>query len=375
MGKVAILTINDYENYGNRLQNYAAQEVLKSLGFSVETIINNSNQVNFNKTKFSEKLNKLKKMDLKEVVSRFNGKISQRVYKENKIKRVRVFKEFTSTFIQETNFSINERNIPNNLADMYDYFITGSDQVWNPTINHRSSLDFLTFAPKNKRIAYSPSFGVAEIPTTKVDMYKSWISGMDSLSVREAAGAEIIKNLTGRVAPVLVDPTLMLTKDKWLSVAKKADNKPTKKYLLTYFLGSISKENKAMMEDLANRNNLEIINLAKINEAKTYATGPSEFVDYINSAAVMCTDSFHGSVFSIILETPFIVFERGGSLPSMNSRIDTLLGTFKLESRLSRNMFSNEEEIFNIDYSHTHEILDKERNKAFEYLKGALKVK
>ena len=85
------------------------------------------------------------------------------------------------------------------------------------------------------------------------------------------------------------------------------------------------------------------------------------------------TDSFHGAVFSILLETPFIVFDRAGSLPSMNSRIDTLLTTLKLHSRLAHNVKSNEQ-VFEADYSHVIPIIEVERKKALDYLKEALNV-
>ncbi|TCN24165.1 polysaccharide pyruvyl transferase family protein [Mesobacillus foraminis] len=373
MKKVGILTINDYENYGNRLQNYATQEVLKNMGFEAETVVNNSKYINRNSS-VTDKLEKLKKITFKKLYSKINGKILNFTYKEYKAKRFEVFKNFTSSYIKETKFSISENNIPQDLHKGYDYFVTGSDQVWNPNIDHRSSIDFITFAPPHKRVAFSPSFAVSSIPERFIGKYKKWISEMASLSVREEAGAKIIQTLTGRDAIVLVDPTLMLTKEQWLSISKGASNKPTKPYLLTYFLGPISKEAKDRINIMARNNDLQVVNLAQIKESDTFIAGPSEFIDFINSASVVCTDSFHGSVFSILLETPFIVFERGGSLPSMSSRIDTLLSTFKLESRLARNITSNDQ-VFKTSYSHIAPILEAERSKTYNYLKKALNIK
>ena len=107
-----------------------------------------------------------------------------------------------------------------------------------------------------KRIAYAPSFGISKIPEEYIDRYKTWLSEMYKLSVREEAGAKIIKELTGRDAVVLVDPTLMLTKEKWLSISKRAKNKPEGKYLLNYFLGSVSKETKKKIKSIATKNKL-----------------------------------------------------------------------------------------------------------------------
>ena len=78
----------------------------------------------------------------------------------------------------------------------------------------------MEFAPKEKRIAYAPSFGIPKIPAVYKEKYKKWIMEIPYLSVREESGAKIIKELTGKDVPVLIDPTLMLTKEKWLSIAK-----------------------------------------------------------------------------------------------------------------------------------------------------------
>jgi len=249
-----------------------------------------------------------------------------------------------------------------------------SDQVWNPCNLHGSSIYFLTFAEKHKRIAFAPSFGVSEIKAEYVERYKEWLSGMHRLSVREDDGAKIIKELTGRDAPVLVDPTMLLTKEKWLSIAKPAKNKPQGRYLLTYFLGGIPAKYKRQIENIVKENDLEVINLGDVREKETYETGPSEFIDYINSCSIFCTDSFHGTVFSILFQKPFIVYERMGSALSMYSRIDTLLNKFDLNCRKAENIRTNEQ-AFNIDYSHVPPILEAERNKALNYLKEALNVR
>lgn len=377
MKKIGILTINDYDNYGNRLQNYASQEVLKSLGFSVETVVNitkvthNDNQ-NINIIK---KVSNLKGMTIKEIYEKTAFKIWRYAHK-NKIKdcknkRIEAFKNFTLANISETNYSISLDNIPKNLGNKFDYFITGSDQVWNPTFRHFSRIDFLTFAPKNKRVAYAPSFGLSEIPPQYVDKYKVWLSGMSSLSIREDQGAEIIKVLTGRDSIILVDPTLMLSKEKWLSISKPALYKPKNPYLLTYFLGGVTSENAKKIKQIASDNKLELVNLGDIKDRNRYIADPSEFIDYINSAAVFFTDSFHGAVFSILLELPFIIFDRISHIPAMNSRMDNLLSIFHLNSRKWNNTITNSD-IFNVDYSHVAPILEIEGQKATDYLKEAL---
>lgn len=375
MRKIGILTINDYSNYGNRLQNYASQEVLKSLGFSVETIVNDTKDNSNKNVSIIKKILDLKGRTFKEIYIKIASKIWSYTCKyrtqECKNKKVEAFKNFTLLNIIETDYSISVDNIPKDLINRFDYFVTGSDQVWNPTFRRFSTIDFLTFAPKNKRIAYAPSFGLSEIPTQYVDKYKVWLSEMSKLSVRESAGSEIIKAFTGRDSIVLIDPTLMLTKEKWLSISKQSLFKPKNPYLLTYFLGDVTNENTKKIKQIAYENKLQLVNLGNIKDRNTYIADPSEFLDYINSASVFFTDSFHGAVFSILFETPFNIFDRVCGIPSMNSRMDTLLSTFYLNSRKWDNTITNND-IFNVDYSHVAPILKVERKKAIDYLKEAL---
>lgn len=133
-------------------------------------------------------------------------------------------------------------------------------------------------------------------------------------------------------------------------------------------------EYKKQIKDIVKKNNLEVINLGDIKEKETYITGPSEFIDYINSCSIFCTDSFHGCVFAILMKKPFIVYERQGTSLSMFSRINTLLDKFNLNSRKVENIKTNND-ILNVDYSHIPSILEAERAKASDYLKEALNIK
>lgn len=363
MKKIGVVTLNGYFNYGNRLQNYALQETLKQLEFKVETIwIGKSDKQGNDKSIFAKILKDPKIL-------------LRKAYKElylnplNKKRQMR-FKEFSRKYINETNYKISDDYLPKQLCD-FDFFVTGSDQVWNPYFTNSSSLYFLTFVPNYKRIAYAPSFGVSELPEFCKDDFSKWLSEMGSLSVREDAGARIIKKLTDRDAEVVADPTLLLTKTEWLSVAKPASNKPKEEYLLTYFLGAIPREIKQNINNYAKKYKLKIIDLAQPKVKKFYLTDPAEFLDFINSATLFFTDSFHGTVFSILFETPFVITDRKSSIPSMNSRIQTLLSTYKFENRhISR---INENELFDMDFTQVETILTGQRKKAISYLEGSLK--
>lgn len=378
MKKIGLFTINDYNNYGNRLQNYAVQEYLKSLGFEVETVKNLTSYSKYvNKPNFFSRTKNMIAMKpdkaYKKIKNKLLKKINGNSIDDVERRRRDSFKAFTKSYIHETDYNITDTNILNDLGKLYDYYVTGSDQVWNPYNSRTSEIDFLSFAPKNKRISLSPSFGVSNIPRRQIERYRRWISEMENLSVREDEGAKIIKELTGKNAPVLVDPTMLLDKDKWLKVAKTALNKPSKDYLLTYFLGGIPKEFNEQINNLANENNLGIINLSDIKDKDSYVAGPSEFIDYIADCKIFCTDSFHGAVFSILFEKPFVIYQREGVV-SMYSRINTLLKKFELENRKAENILAKED-TFKIDYSNVSKILEVERKKVFDYLQTALGIK
>jgi len=376
--KVGIITLNGYSNYGNRLQNYALQKTLESLGFAADTVIIESpkKELDRDKKRLFNVYMKVKESLGDDLIDKIKSKayhfLKRKEFSQSNQSRTNVFKDFTKEFIKETEYSISIERIPYNSINEYEYFITGSDQVWNPNFPEISELYFLTFAPLNKRVAYAPSFGISELPKEYNQSYSEWLSGIKYLSVREDAGADIISELTGRDAQVLVDPTLLLTKEEWIDIAKEAKNKPKQLYLLTYFLGGIPKEFKNQINDIAKNHELEIINLGDIREKDTYRTGPSEFIDYINSCSIFCTDSFHGAVFSILFEKPFIVYERSGK-SSMYSRINTLLDKFDLTSRKIENI-SNNGNYFDINYDHVPLILNKERNKSLAFLKNALNI-
>lgn len=369
MRKAAIITLNGYFNYGNRLQNYALQEVIKQLGFEVETILHHELPHVNNETKIFNNVKRLARnlnpFSLKRKIS--NKMLSNK--KKYAIKyRIPEFKKFTEKYIKETNFTISSDNIPDNLANKYEYFVVGSDQVWNPFYQKRENIlpaiEYLTFAPKEKRLSYAASFGITSIPEKFIPRVRNGLMGMKSILVREHAGIEIVKKLTGRKAHVVLDPTMLLTKEKWLSIAKPHNKKPRSKYLLTYFLGKISKESASFINQVAEEYDLEVIHLENYEDIELFKADPSHFIDFINSASIFLTDSFHGVAFSIVLETPFIVFEREENGPSMYSRIETLLQTFDLENRQYIRIKKRPLEWMAIDFTKAKEILNEERRKS-----------
>lgn len=369
MKKIGIVTLHGYFNYGNKLQNYALKYTLEKMGYDVATtVVTDVEQEN---SALKNKINNIKKIGISEfskiIFNKFFSKKNKKIEKEIVQNREAFFKEFSKKYLNEKFFSL--KNVDDRVQmDEFDFFVTGSDQVWNPFYFEKLDIFFLTFAKKKRRISYAPSMSVDKLPPQYISDYKKWLFDMNSISIREEAGAKIIKEITDKDVPVVVDPTLLLSKKEWMSVAKKPDYFPDKKYILTYFLGETPPKALEKINLINSKEEYEIIHLGQISEREIYESGPEEFIYYIEKSSIFLTDSFHGVVFSILMETPFIVYERKSKTRSMYSRIETLLKMFNLEKREDKNINGN---FLELDFSHIEKILDNEKNKSINYLRNA----
>lgn len=351
--KIGLITIKSH-NIGNRLQNYAVQEVLKKLGHDVYTMNNEYCGGDVTTFKHTLKICVLNRV----LPSLFS----------NRRKR---FDDFNSEFIQFDDSKWSYGIAPDDILDEFDYFVTGSDQVWNPHFDFLSSNEYLEFARDDQKIAISASLGVSEIPNAQIGLFTRRLKDYNAISVREDAGARIVKQLTDRDVPVLIDPTMMLGKEDWLKIARPHEQKPQGKYILTYFIGKQLPETKAFIHEKAEELDAEVVNLYDPKIKNYYAVNPSEYIDYIAHAELMCTDSFHGSIFSILMDTPFVVFDRKDSAKRMNSRIDTLLSKTNLEKHYFGHGF-DWDAVKNVDYTRSYELLEGERIKFNEFLIEAI---
>lgn len=364
--KIGIVTLHGYFNYGNRLQNFALKYTLEKMGFLVDTVVIQDNSFG-NKFRAIKNNPKLIQTIIKNKVS-VNRRTKSTYQEEISKVRKNEFKEYSNLYLSEKFYNLNNEN--QELME-YSYFVTGSDQVWNPINYDMLPIYFLTFTDRKKRIAYAPSISVDELPRKLINEYQQWFLGMKHISVREEAGANIIRKLINRDVPVVADPTLLLSKKEWLQFSKRASSRTDKPYILTYFLGGPPESIRNELKEMAENNNMSIINLGDINDSESYRTGPNEFIDYINNASAFFTDSFHGVVFSIILQTPFIVYERQTVGPTMYSRIETILEKFNLKNR-EANGFN--EDVFIMDFSNTIEVLKREQQKSISYLNRAFRI-
>jgi hypothetical protein len=357
MKKIGIVTIIDTNNYGNRLQNYALQNVCEEkLNVTTYTLKNHP----FSNTRRGFLLRVLK------------NKLKQNKKNVRNRNREERFLEFDKTYIK---YLEKELNCYSNL-NYFDFVIAGSDQIWNPTFNRMRDFDLLRSVKKDKRISFSASFGVSNIPKKYNKKLRNELKKFKAISVREEAGKKIINNLSiDKNIEVLVDPTMLLSANEWDKISKKPKQLQflkKKKYILNYFLGNLSEKRKKEIEDIAKENECEIIDILDKN-SPFYETGPSEFVYLEKNAFLICTDSFHSSVFAIIYNRPFVVFNREDKNVPMNSRIETLLSKFKLKNREYNGNRITKENLSH-DYTETYKILEEERKKSIMFLKKALDI-
>lgn len=327
MKKIGIITLNGDFNFGNKLQNYALREYLiTNYECEVYTLWTN---------------------DYKNSI--FIKNIIKFLLRNKYYLRTSKFKKF--------NKYLNVKSL--DYQDNYDNYIIGSDQVWNlydPVFNEKKY--FALFAPKSKNISYAASIGTNQIPNDKKEMFINGINNINTISVREEKGKDIIKEMVNRDAKVLIDPTMLLSSEQWDKISKKP-KKICKKYILNYFLGELSDEINNEIHRIALENDCEIINILDKND-KYYISGPEEFLWLEKNAFAIFTDSFHSCVFAILFNRPFIVFDRQDKIESMGSRIDTLLFKFKLENRKYNGKMITKENL-EPNYNEAFKILNEEK--------------
>lgn len=373
--KIAIITINGHNNYGNRLQNYAMQTFLKFFTENVDTIWCDE------KYNYIVEKNETKKIyNIKYIINYLLNRNDTRTFIKRHV--YESIREYNIKKFSDKNINIRyDFGISNDLNNEYDYFIVGSDQVWNPFFwdfwNSKKNyikIRFLQFANKEKRIAYAASFGISEIPENYIDLFKINLKNMKAISVREKNGSKIIEKLIGKKVPVVVDPTILLSKEEWQKIELIPEWHHGEKYILTYFLGNPS----PIIENLAKKNGWKIYNLMDKSNLDLYASRVEEFVYLIEHAELVATDSFHACVFSILMNTPFLVINRQQKgVADMTSRIDTLLELFGFQDRYMINGECNlsDEEILYMDFSNVESIQKREIERSTAYIKKALDLK
>jgi len=383
MSKIGILSFPRYFNYGTFLQLYALQTVVAECGYEPEVIDYDPYNDSLKKPVEQRTLAGALKQLLSTLVSPLRRGGSRSSFTVGQAQQRTRFVQFLADDIrlgEKTYFSAQQLEADPPAADA---FIVGSDQVWNPVGHYQDSAYFLSFAEQAKRIAYAPSFGVSELPQDTQDWLKEQINAIPYLSIREEAGAAMIESLTGRTAQVVLDPAYLLDADAWSDFADEAAV-PEQPYLLCYFLES----DRYMREQalaLAEQQGLRplLIPVHPCDEEglgdrfiQLSGIGPREFVGLIRHAAFICTDSFHGTSFSILFNRPFLTFKRydNAAQAANHSRLDSILQATGLQHRIADKNSAVEQWGLDIDFSHANGQVQQLREESMRYLRGVLKA-
>ena len=361
--KIGIITIIDSTNYGNRLQNYAVTKILQNYGCEVMTL-----DLHNEKPYVNRKYILWLKIQMLRFICNF-PRIAEKRF-GNEITRWANFVKWNSLIPIKKLYNMG--SLPRYLNNKYDFFFAGSDQIWNYNFASKKFNDyFLQFAEKRKRVAICASFGVDKIPDNWKKEYQERLNGFTFISVREESGQTLVKELIGKEVPVLIDPTMMLDRNDWLKTAKTPRVDCSRPYILKYYLGDKTDDKK--IDIWAHNNGFKIYELLNSNIPELYSAGPGEFISLINNASMICSDSFHCIVFSIIFNKPFIAYARQGRGNNMSSRFDTLLKKFGFENRW--NYLLSEDQYLECDYTFACTVLKREKDYFNRYISKVLNGK
>ena len=346
--RVALATCHDKRNYGSMLQAWATQQFLQEQGYDVRTIDKVGLAGEISKGRRGHYLRHALDVGmLAEKVPFALHRARQgvsRKFGSEMARRKAAFDRFAGERFRLTRrtFGFAEAR---ELSAEYDVVVVGSDQLWLPV---NVAGDYFTLSwvdPSVRRVSYATSFGLASLDAWTERRVGEFLAGYHAVSVREESGADIVEAATGRRPEVVCDPTMLLGAEQWREVAASSDAvAPDGPYVFAYFLGRNAWQREAVRA-YADAHGLAVVAIAHndsyVRADEGYAdlypwdAGPAEWVRLVDGAELVCTDSFHGTVFSNILETPFVSFRRhADGAQSTNSRMDTLLGTLGLGGRL-----------------------------------------
>ncbi len=366
--KVLLSTVFTGYNYGSSLQAFAGKIFLNNLGLDCKLVARKSliRGRNIQLWKFIVVL--LRSM----FISQKGLTTFQKQYRKAMIgNSSEKFLQFEQEYLRPRYLSWHElkREAANSVA-----CFSGSDQIWNSSTLYVDPLYYLRFAPKDKCVALSPSFGRDFIADYNKEKMRKWISDYPYLSVREDSGVKLIKELTGRDAVHLLDPTLIIKRDEWKEILKIEEK--SEDYVLAYFLDEPSLLAEKSLKELKDKLKCKIVAIPYKFENMDYcdemvAAGPKEFVELVTNARVVCTDSFHGTVFALNMHTPFFTFEREyGSANKQSERVLSILRKVDMLDRYQPQNAATEYE--HIDFEYSENILNAERKKAYDYINKAI---
>ena len=352
--EAGIVTFHRAVNYGALLQTYALQAAVEKLGHTCEVIDYHSHGIDRNYFK----KHPWNCRGLKDVARYL-------LYWRNNNKKYDKFRSFASRRLNLSAPCQSHEDLTR-ISSRYKHLICGSDQVWNYTHSDFDSAYFLAFEKnQQKKNAYAASFGFSEVPEEVRPEYETLLKSFNRVYIREKQGVEIFNRLTGRNAETALDPTLLLSRSEWNDIAEESKEEG---HIFIYSYG-LPPAVRSLAEKLSRKTGSRIIYTpASYSHGKVplnYSLkigSPEEFLGSFKEARYVLTNSYHGTIFSIIYNKPFFV--EGFNY---NSRISNLLALFELSDRLI--LDGEEPEIEKAtDYSRVNSILENEKKKSLGML-------
>jgi len=378
--KLGILTLPLHINYGGLLQAFSLQKVLENKGHSVYII----------DYPYRETLSDIVITILKNIIKKYllgRKDISSIIPQKPGKREFEMMSRNTSLFIKEhiktTEKLTKIENIHQVLKYHFEAYIVGSDQVWRPMYSpgiYANYLDFLPDDPTVKRIAYAASFGVDHWEYSKkmTGKCKELAQRFNAVSVREDSGIALCKKYLGIDARLVLDPTLLLNKTDYVELIEK-DQIPEKKNSLMVYVLDKNEDNEKIVQNISKSLGLEI---HSVMPKQSYSRGVENIEDCVYpgvtewlrgflDAEFVVTDSYHGTLFSIIFNKPFITI---GNQARGLSRFLSVLNLFDLEERLilGPDDYNEKMVLEPIDYDKINKKVDKKRTECMEYLYSAL---
>lgn len=369
-------------NYGQLLQAFATQQIIRKKGFCTEIIQYNSGMNKGIKLSYGAVIVAMKQIVkiIASKVSSTNKAPEDEMHKLNRLQRIIMADNFRRNKLSDIVYCNGIKELTNKSKDYYAVLV-GSDQVWLPDVAVSNFFTLRFAAPGVRRISYATSLGVSSYPNYAKKSAGDFWKQIDFLSVREQEGKEIIQSIVDVSVEVVADPTYLFTQKEWLELIPQ-EKVIEDGYILCYFLGD-SDSIKKYARSYANMKNMRLVsilsdecNSADNKFADEVLTGksPEEFVNLIRNAEFILTDSFHGLAFSIINQKQFLIFyrRRTDAKESRNSRIDNIVRLLDIEERLIRKPERLEFPNSSVDYNIVLKKIEDLRARSFEFLNNAL---
>lgn len=382
--KVGLCACYSNRNYGSMLQSLATQKSIEQLGHQCEMI------------RYKKKLSALQLVrqfprllnggNIKKIQKRQEARNAAKDHPDIEAQRA-LRRKYFDKYRDEVFTSLSEEFVGFEAlragSSRYDAVVVGSDQMWLPSGLPTNFYNLQFAAAGVRRISYATSFGVSVIPWYQRSRTADFLQKIDFLSVREDSGSKICRDVAGVEAKVVVDPTLLLTREEWgktVPFQKIIDGS----YIFCYFLGAnslcrkearrISKETGLPIVTLRHLDEI-IVSDEEFGDYAPYNVDPAGFVNLIRGAKYVLTDSFHGTVFSILYKRQFATFYRFSlaDRQSRNSRIDSLFSHLGLEGNLVTGEVSALSALNKfIDFKDVDERLTLWREESWNFLRKAL---